>query len=195
MTPASLITLSRIALIPLFMWAVMTTTPYSEVLALLIFIIASITDAVDGYVARRFNQVTNLGKFIDPLADKLLVTSALLMFVQSGQVSAIAAMIIISRELLVTSLRTVAMTAGKIIVAGWEGKIKTFVQIVCIAFLLTKQGVAELFEGTGIKWDDAAVWLMTAVTAWSGIAYIVKHIDVLRNTKPALAQEKNDEDI
>ena len=181
MTPASIITLSRIALIPVFMWAVISSAPYSAVLALIIFIVASVTDAVDGYVARRYNQVTNFGKFIDPLADKLLVTSALLLFVDRGQVSAVAAMIIIAREFLITSLRLVAISEGQVIPAGWEGKCKTFVQILCIAFLLTENGVAELLPEQGLHWDDVAVWLMAAVTAWSGLAYLLKHRGVLRN--------------
>jgi len=180
MTPANYITLSRIALIPLFMWAMLSTAPYSEIVALLIFVVASVTDAVDGYIARRFHQVTNLGKFIDPLADKLLVTSALLMFVQNGQISSVPAMIIITRELMITSLRMVAVAAGRVIAAGWEGKVKTCVQIVCIAFLLTGQGGAAIFGATGFRWDDMVVWLMTAVTAWSGAAYLYKHKDVLR---------------
>jgi len=178
MTAASIITMTRIALIPVFMWALTSNAPYSSVLALLIFILASVTDAVDGYVARRFNQVTNFGKFIDPLADKLLVTSALLLFVQFGRMSAVAAMIIITREFLVTSLRTVAMAEGQVIAAGWEGKLKTAVQIVCIAFLLTDAGHVEIF--IGFTWDQAAVWLMAAVTVWSGAAYLYKHRDVLR---------------
>ena len=181
MTAASIITLTRIALIPVFMWTMTADAPYASVLALLIFILASVTDAVDGYVARRFNQVTNFGKFIDPLADKLLVTSALLLFVQDDRMSAIAAMIIIARELLVTSLRTVAMAAGRVIAAGWEGKLKTTVQIVCIAFLLTGQGNAVI--SGGFTWDQAAVWLMTAVTLWSGVAYLYRHREVLRNPK------------
>ena len=181
MTPASFISLSRIALIPVFMWAMKSTAPYSPVLALVIFMIASMTDAVDGYVARRFNQVTTIGKFIDPLADKLLVTSALLLFIESGQMSAVAAMIIIAREFLVTSLRTVAMAEGKVIAAGWEGKLKTFIQIICIALLLTGRSVSGPLGGTVTTL--VAVWFMTAVTAWSGAAYLYKHRDVLRKPK------------
>ena len=183
MTIASMITLTRIALIPAFMWAMLSGHPYSAVLALLIFIIASITDGVDGYVARRFNQVTTFGKFIDPLADKLLVTSALLLFVQFGQMSAVAAMIIIAREFLVTSLRTVAMAEGQVIPTGWEGKLKTTVQIVCIAFLLIRRSVANQFPDPSEVWDLTAVWLMVAVTVWSGVAYLYRHRDVLRNPK------------
>jgi len=178
-----MITMTRIALIPVFMWAVTSSLPYSAVLALLIFIVASVTDGVDGYVARRFNHVTNFGKFIDPLADKLLVTSALLLFVQFGQMPAAAAMIIVTREFLITSLRTVAMAEGRVIAAGIEGKVKTFTQIVCIAFLLTGHGVAEIMPGSGLKWDDLAVWLMVIVTVWSGAAYLYRHMDVLRNPK------------
>ncbi len=175
--------MARIALIPAFMWAMTSSVPYARVLALMFFIVASATDAVDGYIARRFNQVTNFGKFIDPLADKLLVTAALLLFVQLGQMSAVAAMLVISREFLVTSLRMVAVAEGQVIAASWEGKAKTMVQILCIAFLLTQVGSATVSARTTLTLDQIAVWLMVVVTIWSGVMYIIKHKDVIRQAK------------
>ncbi|MDR2670754.1 MAG: CDP-diacylglycerol--glycerol-3-phosphate 3-phosphatidyltransferase [Oscillospiraceae bacterium] len=182
MTVASSITLARIALIPVFMWAMVDPFPYAGLLALIIFMVASFTDAVDGYIARRMNQVTNFGKFMDPLADKLLVTSALLMFVQRGEMSAWAAMIIVAREFLVTSLRMVAVAEGRVIAAGWAGKVKTVVQILCIAFLLTGEGRVEIWP-EGVTLGAVAVWLMAATTIWSGAVYIVRHRDVLKSAR------------
>ena len=175
MTVATIITLVRIGLVPVFIGAFEAGSQWSW-LTLAIFIVASFTDAVDGYVARRYNQVTNLGKIVDPLADKLLVTSALLMLVQAGQMSAIAAIIIIAREFLITSLRTVAVADGCVIAAGPSGKIKTVVQIVCISLLLTDWGDTTLFAG--ITLHRVAIWIMVLVTVWSGVVYMVEHKDV-----------------
>ena len=175
MTVATIITLIRIGLVPVFIWA-FEAGPQLRWLTLAIFIVASFTDAVDGYVARHYNQVTNLGKIVDPLADKLLVTSALLMLVQAGQMPAIAAIIIIAREFLITSLRTVAVAEGIVIAAGTSGKIKTVVQILCISLLLTDWGDTLLFAGVTLHMF--AIWIMVLVTVWSGVVYMVEHRDV-----------------
>ncbi len=172
MTAANWITLSRIALIPVFMVTLSYDTPVAQILSLIIFIFASLTDGIDGYVARRFNQVTTFGKFIDPLADKLLVTTAIVYFVQDGRMRAWAAVIILTREFVVTSLRMVAASEGHIIAAGPSGKIKMVVQIICISFLLTP--LYEISMGPFTA-GQASVLLMVAVTVWSGIDYIVRH--------------------
>ena len=171
MTVASVITLSRIALIPVFMGFMLWDQVVGTTVALVIFVVASITDGVDGYVARRFNQVTNFGKFIDPLADKLLVCAAILIFVQTGKMSCIPAMIIVAREFLVTSLRVVAMADGHVLSAGFSGKAKTTIQIVCIIIMLTDWAASVSFNG--VMLNDYAVWVMTAVTIWSGIDYMI----------------------
>ncbi|MBR5260623.1 MAG: CDP-diacylglycerol--glycerol-3-phosphate 3-phosphatidyltransferase, partial [Oscillospiraceae bacterium] len=130
MTTANIITIIRILLIPLFMATALGGVPYGVAIALGIFILASATDGVDGYIARKYNQVTTLGKFLDPLADKLLITAAILIFVQSGLMGAVSAMIILTREFAVTSLRIVAMGAGVALAANIWGKLKTVVQII-----------------------------------------------------------------
>ena len=168
MTTANIITLVRILLIPVFMAAALIGGTAWSIVALAIFIIASATDGVDGYVARKYNQITTLGKFLDPLADKLLVTAAILIFVQNGVISAVAATIIIAREFAVTSLRIVAMGAGQVVAARFSGKLKTVVQIVVIALLFTP--IAKL-EILGIAISHIAVWIMVAVTVISGIEY------------------------
>ena len=117
MNTANKITLVRIAMIPLFMIAMLSGLPYSSIIALVIFAIAGITDRIDGYVARKYNQVTNFGKFIDPIADKLLVTAALIILVEWGQVPSWAAVIIIAREFVVQGLRLLAVGEGVVVAA------------------------------------------------------------------------------
>ena len=168
MTTANIITIVRILLIPVFMYAALSGGVAWSLVALLIFIIASATDGVDGYIARKYNQITTLGKFLDPLADKLLVTSAILIFVEQGVISSVAATIIIAREFIVTSLRIVAMGKGTVVAAKMAGKIKTVVQIVVIAMLFTPIADVKLWI---FSVSDIAIWLMVAVTVLSGIDY------------------------
>jgi len=166
----NIITLTRIAMIPVFMWAV--GAEY-QALALALFLTASLTDLLDGYLARKMNQVTNFGKLIDPLADKLLVMSALLYLCADGSLHVWMAMIILGREFVITALRVVAASAGRDIAAGWSGKIKTVVQIICVSFMISPFADQLLFAGITI--NTLAGWLMVAVTAWSGIDYLWKH--------------------
>ena len=178
MTAANWITISRILLIPLFMISMDSTWPYSNVFALTIFIVASLTDGIDGYIARKFNQITTFGKFMDPLADKLLVATAVICFVRDGKMAAWAAVVILTREFAVTSLRMIAATSGVVIAAGFSGKIKTTVQILCIVFILTPQHSITLLNSP-ISLGDVAVWLMVAVAVWSGLDYLVRHRDYI----------------
>ncbi len=168
MTTANIITIVRILLIPVFMAAALISAPYANMIALALFILASITDGVDGYIARKYNQVTTLGKFLDPLADKLLITAAMLVFVQNGIMGAVAAMIILTREFAVTSLRIVAMGEGVVIAAQMWGKVKTVVQIVGCSILLTPIAALELL---GISLGAVVVWVIVLVTIISGIEY------------------------
>ena len=178
MTTANIITLIRIALVPLFMWTMSSTGSAFDVISIVIFAIASLTDGIDGYIARKYNQVTNFGKFIDPLADKLLVTAALLIFVGRGVIPSWAAMLIIAREFFVTSLRIVAISEKNLVVAAnFAGKIKMVVQIVCILFLLTNYTETVVFSSVTL--GDTAVALMVVVTVWSGIVYFAKNRGML----------------
>ena len=126
------ITMIRIALVPLFMALALSDIPNAGFWATIVFVVASATDGIDGYIARKYNLITNFGKFVDPLADKLLVTSAILIFIQIGIMPAWAAMIIISRDLVISSLRMVAAAEGRVIQAVFSGKLKTTVHIICI---------------------------------------------------------------
>ena len=159
MTTANIISIIRILLIPIFIAFALIDFPGSNALALSVFILASVTDWIDGYIARKYNQITTLGKFLDPLADKLLVTAAVLVLIERGDMGSVAAFIIIARELIVTSLRIVAMGEGIVIAAQKSGKWKTFIQIVGVVFLFTSLSDINLVVMTA---GDLMGWIMAA---------------------------------
>jgi CDP-diacylglycerol--glycerol-3-phosphate 3-phosphatidyltransferase len=166
MNTANKLTMLRVIMIPLFLVALYLQFSVHMLVALGIFILASVTDFVDGYVARHYNQITDFGKFMDPLADKLLVTSAMLWFVEVGQMPAWALLIVIAREFAVSGLRMVAAPKGLVIAAAWSGKIKTASTMVCICLMLLPiPAVLNLI--------CVAVILVT--TIWSGAEYFVKN--------------------
>lgn len=174
MTTASKITIARICLIPFFMAAALLGYQY---IALVIFIIASLTDKLDGYVARHYNQISTFGKFIDPLADKLLVTAALLIFVENKQIASWVAMLVITREFAVTGLRLVAMESGVVIAAGTSGKVKTASTMVCSCFMLLPLHGFQILPWMTVDQLGAAIILLT--TVYSGIEYFVVNKSVL----------------
>ncbi len=170
MTSASKITILRVLLIPFYMAAMYMTGGESGVwmwISLAIFIVASITDFVDGYIARTYNQTTDFGKFLDPLADKLLTIAAMCMFCQWGSFPAWALMIVLTREFAVTGLRLVAVQKGNVIAAGWSGKVKTASTMVGLCAMMVFPGVAWL------NWLVIAV--IAATTVYSGVEYFVKN--------------------
>ena len=168
MTTASKITLIRVILIPVFMAVLLLG---HNIAALVIFIVASVTDFVDGYIARHYNQVSDFGKFLDPLADKLLVISCMVIFIQWGRMAAWAVMIVLAREFAVTGLRLVAVENGRVIAAAMSGKVKTFSTMVglCIMMVFTQWPVL----------DWVITIIIVIVTLISGIEYFVKNRDVL----------------
>lgn len=186
------ITLSRILLIPIFLiimvvpfeWGELTLLgaemPVTHFVGALIFIIASCTDWVDGYYARKYNMVTNLGKFLDPLADKLLVSAALIVLVELGMAPSWIVILIISREFAVTGLRLVLAGQGEVVAANMLGKIKTWTQIVAISALLLHN---ILFEMVSIPFADLALWVALFFTVWSGLDYFVKNKEPFMNSK------------
>lgn len=144
MNLANKLTLIRIFLVPVFLLFIATKDiPYGSFIATFIFILASLTDKLDGYIARSRNQITNFGKFIDPLADKLLVTAALISLVELQVVPGWAAVVIIAREFAVSGLRSIAASQGRVIAASWWGKIKTVIQIIAIILLLLKVNIDD----------------------------------------------------
>ncbi|MEH6994717.1 CDP-diacylglycerol--glycerol-3-phosphate 3-phosphatidyltransferase [Neobacillus drentensis] len=186
------ITISRILLIPIFLiimlapfeWGNMhllgVDLPVTHFVGALIFIFASSTDWVDGYYARKYNLVTNMGKFLDPLADKLLVSAALVVLVDHGYAASWIVIAIISREFAVTGLRLLLVEGGEVVAANNLGKIKTWAQIIAISALLLHN---IIFEMIGFPFDDVALWVALIFTVWSGWDYFSKNMHVFKNSK------------
>lgn len=218
MTTANKITLTRIAMIPFFLYfasqpmfiydeATSAQTyvptfifPTATVVALVLFCVASFTDFLDGYVARKYNQVTDFGKFVDPLADKLLVSSALILFAEQGAIAGWMVCVILARELIITSLRVVAANKGRVLAATWTGKVKTCVQIggIILIYLyyillgsVSSGALMQLFSsGVGMVFvnesgTDAFLtlvgWVVTLVTIYSGWDYLRKNWDIIKD--------------
>ena len=174
MTLASKITLIRVAFIPLYMVFMYLSGGNPGLwmwLSLAVFIIASLTDYVDGQIARKCNQVSDFGKFLDPLADKLLTIAAMTMFCEWGQMAAWALMLVLTREFAVTGLRLVAVGKGKVIAAGWSGKIKT---------ASTMIGLCVMMAFPSVGWvSTAVVAVIIVTTVYSGIEYFVQNWNCL----------------
>lgn len=213
MTTANKITLTRICMIPFFLYFASQPMlagdymrgglqfPTCTVVALVLFCVASFTDFLDGYVARKYNQVTDFGKFVDPLADKLLVSSALILFAEQGAFAGWMVCVILARELIITSLRVVAANKGRVLAATWTGKVKTCVQIggIILIYLyyilmgaigsgavnnmLSGSGAGILFVNTSGTDAFLAVvgWVVTLVTIYSGFDYLRKNWDLIKD--------------
>lgn len=178
------LTLARIIIIPIFMAFLLiqdakghTIFPYQDVVAALIFIVAATTDGLDGYIARKRGQVTNLGKFMDPLADKLLVSAALISLVELGKVPAWIAWVILGREFAVTGLRAIASAEGIIISASKLGKIKTVTQVIAISAILLNDWPFSLLH---IPIGQPFLYIALFFTIWSGLDYLIKMKKILR---------------
>lgn len=196
MNLANKLTIIRIILVPVFLvFLNLSSIPYGALLATLVFVIASITDKLDGYIARSRNEITNFGKFMDPLADKLLVTSAFISLVELNFIPAWAVIIIIAREFAVSGLRTLAASDGTVIAASWWGKIKTVIQMIAIILLLLKAGIVQSAPLASIVLDSGILswiinslsiymfWLCVIITLISGIDYFVKNKSAISTTK------------
>lgn len=177
MNLANKLTVLRIFLIPVFMIFLLSKIPYGKSIAAGIFIIAAITDILDGHFARKRNEVTNLGRFMDPLADKLLVSAALISLVQMGKLSSWVVIIIIGREFTISILRAVAATEGRVIAASWWGKAKTIFQIIAIISLLINNFP---FSYVNFPFDTIMIWIAVVFTIISGVDYIIINIDILK---------------
>jgi CDP-diacylglycerol--glycerol-3-phosphate 3-phosphatidyltransferase len=186
---ANKITLARIFLVPVIMIFLLVNVDLgqfkvgqgvitvSELIATLVFILAAVTDGLDGYIARKRKLVTNLGKFLDPLADKLLISAALISLVEMQRLDAWIAIVIISREFAVTGLRLVAAAEGQVIAASPWGKLKTIIQIIAIAALMLNNFP---FSSIAFPFSQIFIWLAVIITIGSGIDYFVKNRQVIR---------------
>ncbi|HAS73639.1 MAG TPA: CDP-diacylglycerol--glycerol-3-phosphate 3-phosphatidyltransferase [Clostridiales bacterium UBA8960] len=175
MNIANKLTLLRIILIPFFIFLLLEG--YS-IWAFVVFSLASLTDFFDGYLARKHNLITNFGKFMDPLADKLLITSALICFVELGQLNSWVVIIILSREFIVSIFRAIAAAEGIVIAASWWGKAKTISQMVMVLVLLLNNYPFSLLH---LPVDQILIALATILTIVSGYDYIVKNKQVLKD--------------
>lgn len=174
MNTANKLTILRVFMIPAFLLVLYLDVPGANYWALAIFAIASFTDTLDGYIARHCNQTTDFGKFMDPLADKCLVTAAMLWFVEIGQMPAWALLVVIIREFSVSGLRMVAADKGRVIAAGWSGKVKTAATMVCIVLMLLP--IAPWI-------NSICVAVIVLTTIYSGVEYFMKNLDVLSQVK------------
>ena len=180
MTLASKITLVRVAFIPAFMVLMYLSAGQPNIymwISLAIFIVASLTDYLDGHIARKYNQVSDFGKFLDPLADKLLVIAAMVMFCQwNSRFPAWALMIVLTREFAVTGLRLVAVGKKKVIAAGWSGKVKTACTMVGLCLMMG-------YPCLGLPYANVVDWVVVGVTVittvYSGIEYFVQNWNCL----------------
>ena len=174
MTTATKITLARVALIPLYLVLMYLSGGQAGIwmyLALGVFIFASMTDFIDGYIARHYNQVSDFGKFLDPLADKLLTLAAMAMFCQWGVFPAWALMIVLTREFAVSGLRMVAGPKGRVIAAGKSGKFKTASTMVGLCIWMAFPGISVL--------GMIVMWTIVITTVYSGVEYFIQNWNVL----------------
>ena len=178
MNTANKLTLFRIALVPFFLLFMLTElVPFSRWIACGIFCLATITDKLDGTIARKYNMITKFGKFMDPIADKLLVTSALICLTASGELPTSATVIFVAREFAISGMRLVASESGVTIAASFWGKAKTVSQMTMIIVMLADYSLIQFIE-------KPLLYLSLVLTVISGINYIIK------NRKVILAEEK-----
>lgn len=174
MNTANKLTMLRVVLIPVYLLCWAASASWSHYAALAVFILASLTDLLDGYIARSRNLVTDFGKFMDPLADKVLVMTAMVCFCAMGRFPAWALVVVIFREFAVSGLRLIAVEGGRVIAAGWSGKVKTAATMVCVILMLLPLNAA-------VNRICTAVIVLT--TIYSGVEYFMKNADILAEAK------------
>lgn len=183
MNTANKITIFRIILVPIFMCLMLIDSTACRMWALVVFIVASLSDWADGYIARRFNQISNFGKFMDPIADKMLTTSAFLALLEVGRITwlgSVAIMLILAREFMVSGLRMLASSEGKVIAASMFGKIKTVAQMITIIAAIVMMNEKWFIQEPAVLITNILVWISTAFTVLSGIDYMWKNRSVLK---------------
>lgn len=173
MTTANKLTIARVVLIPVFLIVLYWHFPGSRYVALGVFILASLTDLLDGYIARHYHQVSDFGKFMDPLADKCLVMAALCWFVEEGTMVGWVLAVVLLREFAVSGMRLVAVEKGRVIAAGWSGKIKTASTMVCICLILF--GIPPWL-------NLVCQGIILVTTVYSGVEYFAKNWDVFKES-------------
>ena len=185
------LTLIRIFLAPLFVFLFLIDNAYARLSALIIFIIAALTDLVDGWLARKYNITTGFGKFMDPLADKILISAALIAFIALGYAKSWVVLPIIARDFFITGLRSLAAYKGVVIVTSGFAKIKTFMQMIVVGVILAFINLKTFLPLWGVNWGmftdpavftvfDAMLFVTMVVTVWTGIDYVIKNFYLLK---------------
>ena len=179
MTTANKITIFRVVLIPVFL---VLAYMGQSLWAFAVFVLASLSDLLDGYVARHYHQITNFGKFMDPLADKVLVMAAMCFFVERGRMPGWALSVVLLREFAVSGMRLIAVEQGRVIAAGWSGKVKTAATMVCIALMLLVPAPGPADSAPDFI-AQAATWVILITTVYSGVEYFYQNRDVFKNVE------------
>lgn len=180
MNTANKITMIRVFLVPVFMVLFMIDNTACHFAALGVFILASITDAIDGHVARKYNQTTTFGKFVDPLADKVLTTAAFLILMHYGRMSVWALMIVLTREFMVAGVRLVAAGDGNVVAASMWGKLKTVTQMVAVVVAMLLLPMDKFLGVPARMISDILIWISVVFTIISGIDYLAKNWHLMK---------------
>lgn len=180
MNTANKITMIRVFLVPIFMVLFYIDSIACRYAALIVFIIASITDAVDGHVARKYNQTTTFGKFVDPLADKVLTTAAFLLLMYYGRMSVWAVMIVLVREFMVAGVRLSAAGEGSVVAASSWGKLKTVTQMIAVMAAMVLMNYEKLLGVPTKILSDILIWVSVVFTVISGVDYLVKNWHLMK---------------
>lgn len=181
MNTANKVTMIRVFLVPVFMVLFMINNVSCHYAALGVFIVASITDAIDGYIARKYNQTTTFGKFVDPLADKVLTTAAFLILMHYDRMSVWALMIVLTREFMVAGIRLVAAGEGNVVAASMWGKLKTVTQMIAVIAAMLLLNVESTFLGVRPELiSDILIWISVVFTVISGVDYLIKNCHLLK---------------
>ena len=165
------LTVARVCMVPLFMVALLIKTETSRIVATILFALASLTDMLDGQIARKYNLITNFGKLMDPLADKILTAAAMVCLVQLGDLAAWIVVIVLFREYAITGLRSVAASENIVIAAGIWGKVKTVCQMFALMLLMLKPQIVAL---CGVDLGLLLMYVALILTVYSGVDYVVK---------------------
>ena len=177
MNTANKLTLLRVVLVPVFMAFMLIEGTAWQITALAVFIIASLTDMIDGKIARKYNQITTFGKFADPLADKMLITAAFLVFLQKGVINSWAVMIVMAREFMVAGVRLAAVAEGTVIAASIWGKLKTVSQMAAVIIALIVLNIPSL---NGVLITNVCIWISVILTVLSGADYLIKNWHLMK---------------
>lgn len=185
------LTLLRIVIAPIFMYFFIVDNFYTRLISLVLFIVAALTDLADGYYARKYGVITGFGKFMDPLADKVLVSSALISFIALRYVSPLPVMLIVGREFFITGVRLLAAYRGVVIMPSWWAKVKTFIQFSVVGIVLGYINLIkalEYFQSSALSFFEfdypfylnLLLWITAVVTVWTGVNYVVKYFYMIK---------------